>query len=101
MIDHMLLHCIVNGQLGYPGFQAGDVMRSDRFWPICAYRHRQLWVGSGLPRPSKIDPLLPVAIVKKQPKADSHDRHPGEAERDSTPRFHYQPSSCPAFLTNV
>ena len=34
MIDHMLLHCIVNGQLGYPGFQAGDVMRSDRFWPI-------------------------------------------------------------------
>ncbi|WP_178119762.1 hypothetical protein [Pseudomonas sp. RGB] len=34
MIDHMLLHCIVNGQLGYPGFQAEDVMRSDRFWPI-------------------------------------------------------------------
>ncbi|MBM1184991.1 hypothetical protein [Pseudomonas lundensis] len=34
MIDHMLLHCIVNGQLGYPSFQAGDVMRSDRFWPI-------------------------------------------------------------------
>ncbi|WP_321850310.1 hypothetical protein [Pseudomonas paraveronii] len=33
MIDHMLLHSIVNGQLGYPGFQAGDVMRSDRFWP--------------------------------------------------------------------
>lgn len=38
MIDHMLLHCIVNGQLGYPGFQAGDVMRSDRFWPDAAAR---------------------------------------------------------------
>lgn len=36
MIDHMLLHCIVNGQLGYPGFQAEDVMRSDRFWPFAA-----------------------------------------------------------------
>ncbi|MGY3025823.1 hypothetical protein ACVWXR_003658 [Pseudomonas lurida] len=41
MIDHMLLHCIVNGQLGYPGFQAGDVMRSDRFWPIAALVVRQ------------------------------------------------------------
>ncbi|PUB31180.1 hypothetical protein C8K66_10774 [Pseudomonas sp. GV105] len=44
MIDHMLLHCIVNGQLGYPGFQAGDVMRSDRFWPISAgHAHESCW----------------------------------------------------------
>lgn len=41
MIDHMLLHCIVNGQLGYPGFQAGDVIRSDRFWPMWDLRERQ------------------------------------------------------------
>ncbi|WP_439865023.1 hypothetical protein [Pseudomonas antarctica] len=42
MIDHMLLHCIVNGQLGYPGFQTGDVMRSDRFWPFAAVHARLL-----------------------------------------------------------
>lgn len=47
MIDHMLLHCIVNGQLGYPGFQAGDVMRSDRFWPFSACPDRQKTTRSG------------------------------------------------------
>ncbi|WP_339466692.1 hypothetical protein [Pseudomonas lurida] len=47
MIDHMLLHCIVNGQLGYPGFQAGDVMRSDRFWPLAAPHDKQQAAKSG------------------------------------------------------
>ena len=59
----------MNGQLGYPGFQAGDVMRSDRFWPKPNSRQRPLSPAGDLDTSTTTFRRRPITRFKNRKRA--------------------------------